>query len=172
MPTVWTCPTESWTAAPATWPPAMQTLPRAPKSWAGRQRRIWWICAGTPGAGRARTPWATLKTDSTQQGSFATNVVRFVTESGRQGKAEHSGQAVCYKVCHAFIAQRYIRRMNRKAKIPDRLVGDFLFARGFQVCIRWRTHKTASHYYMACSSIVFWVFDVAIYNFHGRELLE
>ena len=40
------------TAAPATSPPAMQTPPRAQRSWAGRRRRPWPTCAGIPGTGR------------------------------------------------------------------------------------------------------------------------
>ena len=30
---------------------------KAPGCWAGRQRKLWWICAGIPGAGSPRTPW-------------------------------------------------------------------------------------------------------------------
>ena len=35
----------------------MQTLPRAQKNWAGKRKRLWQICAGIPGDGRAPTLW-------------------------------------------------------------------------------------------------------------------
>ena len=37
----------------------MQILPRVPRSWAGRRKRPWRICAGIPGSGRAATRWVT-----------------------------------------------------------------------------------------------------------------
>ena len=51
--------TRSSAAVPATCPPATQTRPRASASLAGRRKRIWKTCAGTPGTGSQRIPWGT-----------------------------------------------------------------------------------------------------------------
>ena len=48
---------KSQVAGPATSPCAMQTPPKAGRSWGGPPKRPWPTCAGTAGTGRAKTPW-------------------------------------------------------------------------------------------------------------------